>query len=188
MKCPSCAHLLDAPADRCPQCKFSLSRMDMKFGLVPAHSRFLTDRSGTLALEDMEQLRAMLRLFQKKFPQTLFSILITELESGMSVAEYAFWLANRAKFGGVDKALADNFNLLLLIDLAGNTAALTVGYGLEPYIQESDLQDVLDELARAMRSHDLAAGLRACIEFLTQRLRVLSAKAHSAPAPAAVPA
>ncbi|MDQ6913164.1 MAG: TPM domain-containing protein [Verrucomicrobiota bacterium] len=162
--------------------------MDMKFGLVPAHSRFLTDRSGTLALEDMEQLRAMLRLFQKKFPQTLFSILITELESGMSVAEYAFWLANRAKFGGVDKALADNFNLLLLIDLAGNTAALTVGYGLEPYIQESDLQDVLDELARAMRSHDLAAGLRACIEFLTQRLRVLSAKAHSAPAPAAVPA
>ncbi len=162
--------------------------MDMKFGLVPAHSRFLTDRSGTLALEDMEQLRAMLRLFQKKFPQTLFSVMITELEAEMPVAEYAFWLANRAKFGGVDKALADNLNLLLLIDLAGNTAAFTVGYGLEPYIQESDLQEVLDELASTMRDHDLATGLRATIEFLTQRLRVLSARARSAPTRVAVPA
>ena len=188
MKCPSCAHLLDAPVDRCPQCKFSLSRMDMKFGLVPAHSRFLTDRSGKLALEDMEQLRAMLRLFQKKFPQTLFSILITELEPGISVAEYAFWLANRAKFGGVDKALADNLNLLLVIDLTGKAAAFTVGYGLEPYLGESDLQDVLDEFATTVHERDLAGGLRACIEFLTQRMRVLSAKARSAPVRTAVPA
>ncbi len=162
--------------------------MDMKFGLIPAHSRFLTDRSGILALEDMEQLRAALRLFQKKFPQTLFSILITELQPGMSVAEYAFWLANRARFGGVDKALADNFNLLLVIDLIGNAAAFTIGYGLEPYIQESDLQDVLDELGTTIREHDLASGLRACIEFLTQRMRELSAKAKAAPARAVVPA
>lgn len=88
----------------------------------------------------------------------------------------------------MDKALADNLNLLLLIDLAGNTAAFTVGYGLEPYIQESDLQEVLDELASTMRDHDLATGLRATIEFLTQRLRVLSARARSAPTRVAVPA
>ena len=162
--------------------------MDMKFGLVPAHSRFLTDRSGKLPLEEMEQLRAALRLFQTKFPQTLFSILITELPSGTSVAEYAFWLANRARLGGVDKALADNLNLLLVVDLIGNTSALTVGYGLEPYIQESDLQDVLDELATAIRERDLANGLRTCIEFLTQRMRELSATAKSARARVAVPA
>jgi uncharacterized membrane protein YgcG len=188
MKCPSCAYVLAAPADRCSQCKFSLSRMDMKFGLVPAHSRFLTDRSGKLPLEEMEQLRAALRLFQKKFPQTLFSILLVELSPETPVAEYAFWLANRAKFGSVEKKLGDNFNLLLVIDLMTNSAALTIGYGLEPYVHESDLQQVLDALAAGVRERDLATGLRACIESLTQRLRELSAKAKSAPLAVAVPA
>lgn len=162
--------------------------MDMKFGLVPAHSRFLTDRSGKLPLEDMEQLRAALRLFQKKFPQTLYSIFITELEPGTSVAEYAFWLANRAKFGSVEKRLADNYHLLLLADLASQTAAFTVGYGLEQYVSENELQSVLEDFAAGVRERDLTAGLRATIESLTQRMRMISAQAKSQPAAATVPA
>ncbi len=188
MKCPSCAFVLTGPVERCPQCKVSISRLDMKFGLVPAHSRFLTDRTGKLPLEDMEQLRAALRLFQKKFPQTQFSVLIVELAPGTSVAEYAFWLANRAKFGSVEKKFGDNYNLLLVIDLNAGTAVMTVGYGLEPYVTQSDLQHVLDDLAAGMRDGGLTNGLRICIESVTQRLRELSDNATTAPATAIAPA
>ncbi|MGZ5005959.1 MAG: TPM domain-containing protein [Chthoniobacterales bacterium] len=188
MKCPSCGARLEAAADRCPNCKLTLSKLDMKFGLVPAHSRFLSDRSGTLPLEDMEELRAMLRLFEKKFPQVLFSIFIIELERDTSVAEYAFWLANRANFGSVSKALSDNYNLLLAIDLTSGRAALTAGYALESYVPENDLQQVLDDFAAAFGDGGLTSGLRAAIESMTQHLRELSGKAKNAPAPTAVPA
>ena len=180
MKCPSCANPITAPEPRCPHCRLSLQRLDMKFGLVPAHSRFLTDRTGKLPLEQMTQLRAALRLFQKKFPQSLFSIFITELPRGSSATEYAFWMANRAKFNSGEKTQGENFNLLFVIDLASQTAALTVGYGMERYLAEQDLKSVLDDFASALRDDDLSAGLRAAIDYMTRRLRELS---QNAPAP-----
>jgi len=180
MKCPSCANTLEAPAPRCPHCKLSLQRLDSKFGLVPAHSRFLTDRTGKLPLDEMTQLRAALRLFQKKFPQSLFSVFLTELPRGTSVAEYGFWLANRAKFSSVEKTEGENFNLLLVIDLAGNAAALTVGYGLERYVPEQDLKSVLDDFANGVRDGGLAAGLRVGLDSVTRRLRELSTNARAA--------
>lgn len=174
MKCPSCLNPLDAPAPVCPHCRFSLQRLDTKFGFVPAHSRFLTDRTGQLPLDEMTQLRAMLRLFQTKFPQSTLSVFITELARGTSVSEYAFWMANRAKFSAGDKTLGNNFSLLLVVDLAGQTAALTVGYGMERYVSEQDLKSILDDFANSARDNGLAGGLRAAIDSTTRRLRELS--------------
>ena len=180
MKCPSCANALEKPVERCPHCKLSLQRLDMKFGLVPAHSRFLTDRTGKLPLDEMNDLRAALRLFHKKFPESLFSILVTELPPGTSVSEYAFWLGNRAKFSSVETKGNDNFHILMVVDLEGKAAALTVGYGLEPYVPEQDLQTVLNDFADGMRDSGLAAGLHAAIDSLMRRLRELSARAREA--------
>lgn len=157
-----------------------MQRLDSKFGFVPAHSRFLTDRTGQLPLDEMNQLRAVLRLFQTKFPQSLFSIFITELPRGTSVTEYAFWMANRAKFSSGEKINEENFNLLLLVDLPGRAAALTVGYGLEPYVSEQDLKSILDDFANGVRDGNLAAGLRAAIDSTTRRLRELSDSPPSA--------
>jgi uncharacterized membrane protein YgcG len=178
MKCPSCGTAFEKPVERCPHCKLSLQRLDMKFGLVPAHSRFLTDRTGKVPLDEMKELRAALRLFQKKFPQCLLSVFVTELPNGSSVSEYAFWMANRAKFASVETTQNENCNLLLIIDLTAEAAAIAVGYGLEPYVAEEELQKVLDQLANGIRDGGLSAGLRTCIDTLTRRLRELSAKAR----------
>jgi uncharacterized membrane protein YgcG len=143
--------------------------------MVPRHSRYLSDRSGKLALGEMESLREALRLFEKKFPQILFSVLVTELPAGSSVSEYAFWLANRARFSSVEKIEADNFDLLLVLDLASQTAALTAGYGLEPYVTEEDLEAGLQALAGPMKNGELAAGIQACLQAMTAKLRDCSA-------------
>jgi hypothetical protein len=102
----------------------------MKYGMVPRHSRYLSDRSATMALTEMEEARQALRLFEKKYPQILFSVFVAELPPDGSASEYAFWLANRARFSSVEKTEADNFDLLLYIDVTTKTAALTAGYGL----------------------------------------------------------
>jgi uncharacterized membrane protein YgcG len=186
MKCPSCAASLSAPLPRCPDCKLTLQRLDTKFGLVPRHSRYLSDRSGELTLAEMETLRESLRLFERKFPQSLFSVLITELEPGSSVSEYVFWMANRARFSTLQKTERDNFDILLVIDVTSNAAALTVGYGLEPYVPEEDLREALEALVKPVRHGELAKAIQACVQVLTRKLRKLSAAAMKRPEPETV--
>ena len=174
MKCPSCANVLNEPASRCPACKFTLLRADLKFGAIPRHSRYLSDRSGRLELDEIAELREGLQLFEKKFPQSLFSVFVADLPSGSSVKEYAFWLSNRARFSPSEKRLGENLDILLVIDVGSETAALTTGYGLEKHLAEDDLQDALDALAKAAAKGDVVAGIWTCIETITGRLRELS--------------
>ncbi len=178
MKCPSCATSLPAPVARCPECKFSLQRLDMKFGMVPRHSRFLTDRTGRVPLSDVEQLRGQLRIFEKKFPQVLFSVFIDDLPKDTSASDFAFWLANRARFSSVEKKEGENFDLLLVIDLARASAALTAGYGLEPSVPEEDLQAALEQLAGPLRAGKVGDGVRALLEVLIRNLRARSQEAR----------
>ena len=177
MKCPSCQAVLETPQPRCPHCRFSLGKLDLRFGLVPAHSRLCTDRSGTLSLPDIKQIREQLRLFQKKFPQVLLSVFVNDFEPGTSVPEFAFWMANRARFTSSDRVRGENCNLLLVVDLTSGSAALTSGYGLEKHVPEEALQKALDEFASAAREADLAAAIRAAIASLTRQLRELAVKA-----------
>ncbi|MDQ6624401.1 MAG: hypothetical protein M3Y86_13075, partial [Verrucomicrobiota bacterium] len=144
------------------------------FGLVPAHSRLLSDRTGSLTRAKVRQFRAQLRLFQKRFPQIILSIFLTELPTGTAVGEFAFWMANRARFSSAEKVRSENRNLFLLIDLAGGAAALTSGYGLEKYVPEETLQNALQALAQKREEQDLAAGIEACIDSLSKDLRELA--------------
>lgn len=174
MKCPSCGTPLAQPLPRCPECKLTLQRLDLKFGMVPRHSRYLSDRSGRLELSEMESIRAALRLFEKKFPQILFSVLLTEVPGGNAVNEYTFWLANRARFSSVEKIRGENYDLLLVIDVLTQAAALSAGYGLELYVSEEDLQAGLDAMAEALSKGQWAPSIHACIEALIPRLRACS--------------
>jgi len=178
MKCPSCATSFEAPESRCPTCRISLQKLDLKFGMVPRHSRFLADRSGRLTLPEMEELRQSLRLFEKKFPQILFSVFIAELPPDGSASEYAFWLANRGRFSSQERKQADNFDLLLVIDVTSESVALTTGYGLEKHVSEEDLEEALQAAESQWRDGDLAQGIQSCIDFLVRRMRVLAAKAR----------
>jgi uncharacterized membrane protein YgcG len=128
----------------------------------------------------MPKLRGELALFEKKFPQSLFSVFITELSPGASVAEYAFWLANRGRFSALEAVGSENFDLLLVIDAVAGTAALTVGYGLEKYLQESNLEDILASAAPAFREGDLADGILICIDRTVRRMREISMQTEDA--------
>jgi uncharacterized membrane protein YgcG len=174
MKCPGCATPLAAPAPQCPNCKFTLRRLDAKFGAIPMHSRYLTDRSGRLPRAAIAKLRDALQLFERKFPQSLFSVFIIDLPPNAAVNEYAFWLANRARFSPIEAVGAENFDLLLVVDSAANTAAFTVGYGLEKYLSEDDLDDALTAALPDLWKGDLASGIRICIDWMTRRMRDIS--------------
>ncbi|MEP6685854.1 MAG: TPM domain-containing protein [Verrucomicrobiota bacterium] len=165
---------MTAPVSRCPSCKFALRKGDTKFGRPPWHSRYLTDRAGRLVLNEIPKLREELAIFEEKFPQSLFSVFITELSPGTPVAEYAFWLANRGRFSSIEAVGSENFDLLLVIDALAGAAALTVGYGLEKYFEENDLAEILAAAASTFREGDFAGGILICIDRTIQRMREIS--------------
>jgi uncharacterized membrane protein YgcG len=171
MKCPSCHADFAAPVPQCPKCKLTLRRLDIKFGALPLHSRFLTDRTGQLPLRGVAELRELLRLFKRKFPQSLFSVFISGAVQGGTISEYTFWLANRARVSSLDAVEGQNFDLLLGIDTQARAASLTIGYGLEAYLEERDLQRALADAASAFHVGDYVRGIRNCVEFMMNRMR-----------------
>ena len=171
MRCPSCQALFSVPPPKCPQCGLTLAELDRKFGIVPLYSRYLTDRSERLSLRDASKLREALRLFGRKFPQLLFSVVLMDLRPRAPVAEYAFWLINRARFSEFQATGPRNFELLLVIDPGAKEAALITGYGLENFVAEEDLEATLNAARSGLEAGDLAGAIHSCIEFMTRRLR-----------------
>lgn len=177
MKCPSCGASFATPVPQCPACQLALRQLDTTFGTVPRHTRYFTDRSGRLPLREIKKLRGLLEIFKKKFPQSLFSVFVIDHVPDGSIAEYTFWLFNRARFSSVEGIEGDNFDLLLGIDLESGAAALTIGYGLENYVTEDDLQRALAVAQNAFRAGDYCLGIRECVIFMMNRMRDI-AKAH----------
>ena len=122
----------------------------------------------------------MLELFHQRVPQCLFSVFVVDLPRGTSVGEYAFWLANRARFSSVEEVQGENFDVLLLIDVNGQAAALNAGYGLEEHLREDDLQAALGAFAQPMRANDMPAGVQACLDALEERLSARWLSLHEA--------
>jgi uncharacterized membrane protein YgcG len=173
MKCPSCGSPFAAPVPECPKCSLTLQRLDAKFGAVPLHTRYLTDRSGKLPLPAIRKLRGLLQVFEMKFPQSVFSVFVTDHVPAGSISEYTFWLANRARFS-IDALAGDNFDLLLGINLDSGEAALTVGYGLENYLTENDLESALSSAKDAFSIGDMPRGIRECVQFVMNRMREIA--------------
>lgn len=174
MKCPSCGVSFSIPPPECPYCGLTVAQLNRKFGLVPYYSRYVSDRSERLSRRELEKLREYLRLFERRFPQVVFCVLLINLGPHVSISEYAFWLANRARFSGAAAIGPKNFELLLIIDPLGGAAAMIAGYGLETYLTEQDLQEALDSASVALRASELSLGIREITEFTMGRLREIA--------------
>ena len=154
---------------------------------MPLHSRYLTDRARSLTTGEVNRLGKLLRRFENKFPQSLFSVFVTDLPAGTNIREYAFWLANRAQFGSVEAVGAYNFDLLLVIESGARSAALTVGYGLEKFILQDDLNVALTAALPAFRKGEMERGIRLCVEEMTKQLTDICKGTADAPRRQAAP-
>ncbi|MGH7938188.1 MAG: TPM domain-containing protein [Chthoniobacterales bacterium] len=174
MKCPSCREEMPPPPPpRCPHCRADLHKLDLKFGVAPKHFGPLSDRTLTLSRQERRKLQTLLKLFRRKFPQSTFAVLLADLPVGTSVGEYAFWLANRARFGAIESLGENNFDLLLVVDVAG-AAALTVGYGLEKLVPEEDLSAALEAGRNAFAGKNWSMGVELCVTHMMNRLREIT--------------
>jgi uncharacterized membrane protein YgcG len=90
---------------------------------------------------------------------------------------------NRARFGFPEAIGADNFDLLLAVDVQRSAAVLIAGYGLEHYVTKRDLERALAEAASGFHRGDFCQGIRACVEFMINRMREIIKKLETVEAP-----
>lgn len=170
MFCPYCQAPAFESTPECPRCGFSLERVSAFFGVMPRLNAGITDMAGLFRPRDARRLQDAIARLHDRFPQVTFSIVTTTLDPVQPLTAYAFWIFNR---GGLCVDLArggKSRDLLLTLDAANARASLMIGYGLEPFISQATLQDLVNQGARHFARDHWVDGIVAVIDATTQAL------------------
>ena len=71
--------------------------------MAPRHLGLFADVTEQLPAAKQRKVQERLELFGKRFPQSIFSVHLTDLPAGASLNESAFWLANRMRAAALRK-------------------------------------------------------------------------------------
>lgn len=150
-----------------------MTELDRRFGVVPRHNTDLGDQVGLLSESARGRVRRQLHLLNARFPQVHFSIFARKVPN-RPPRTYGFWLFNRCRFHDVGANQGRCFSLLLVFNLADQTASLTGGYGLEPICTEEDMQAFLAAAAPYWKEGQYEKGIMILLGKLTAHLKALA--------------
>ena len=106
--------------------------------------------------------------FRRRFPQCRVNVLINEFPEDFPPATYLFWIFNSGGLSEAGHIRGSNRDILLGIDPTRHAAGLMVGYGLEPFLS----QDALDQIIKAgtplLNAGNLSGGVVEIINRLSQ--------------------
>lgn len=120
-------------------------------------------------LNDSCRLSVLDRLdrFEAMFPQLFFAVYIDALPGGTSLREFGFWLLNRGAVGSIDISRPNENGVLLVLDLNGSGASLTIGYGLEQALGNQAIGRYLSRAWTAWRVGDFRGGIVCCVDAVS---------------------
>ena len=168
--CPGCRATLQRLVDECPFCGFTAMQCMTKFPFEPpALTRFI-DPQGRLSAVDVKLAGKQIDKLEKRFPQVRMYVCVTKLEGHVDVPEFGYWLFNRSRPES-EAAKAERLHgVLLVIDRNSRRASLTIGYGLDVFIDDVQLEKVLENGAAEMQIGNYGAGLVKVTRQLTASL------------------
>lgn len=107
---------------------------------------------------------------ERRFPQLQFATVLAEVPAQAPLIAYAFWLFNRGQLSSAVEKGGENHVVMLLIDSASERAIAMVGYGLEPFIQETHLQSCLQASAQSIRRRQFGQAIESFARELGRQL------------------
>jgi uncharacterized membrane protein YgcG len=165
MRCLYCHREAHEDLARCPECGFALQQVRELLGVSPALDPGVSDLQGVFTKREVRQLKSRLADFERKFPQSTFSVVTSEHPSpSLPFSIFAFWLFNTS---GICKKLntgGNNHDLLLTLDAPRGVACLTAGYGLEPFVGQEPLSFIVEQAKKEFESGAWLAGALTIID------------------------
>lgn len=191
MHCPYCQKPVAEESAQCAGCGLDLEKLDSVLGIAPVISAGLNDRGGVLRGAESRKVKLAISQFCERFPQIQLAVVFDEPTTVVPLRTRAWWLFNRGNFSAaLDKGFV-NRDLLLTIDPARRQAALTMGYGLEPFVSVRDLTVALDAGAPALAACEWADACGQILATLDQAMVVIIARmprTYGVPVPLLTPA
>lgn len=172
MRCPRCVQEIGVDSAQCPHCGFGLAALDEVFGQDAVILNRLTDAARCLKLRDREAIEEELDRFEDTFPQLFAAVYLGFLPRMTSIRQFGFWLMNRAAVTAVDYTKPNDHGILLVIDMSSQSASLTLGYRVEPFIRDRDLMKILKSGHSGLVAGDYGGGVRKSLKQLTRVLRM----------------
>ncbi|MCK5921654.1 MAG: TPM domain-containing protein [Methylococcales bacterium] len=180
MRCPYCkSPVTEAGFPSCQRCGISLEKVTRLFGVIPPIVAGLSDNAGVLSEPARRRIKVAANEISISFPQTNFSVVTAKLPADTSLGVFAFWIFNE---GGVARELdrgQNNYDILLTIAPASGRASLMVGYGLETYIDEAQLAEVIETARPALEQGQYARAIEQIISNFKEALTEIVANLES---------
>ena len=170
MRCPACQTPAIETDATCRQCGFSLETADRAFGIAPTLERPISDNSGVLGSFARKKVARVIADLERRFPQVAVAVVLTEVPQQAPLAAYTFWIFNRSQLSSAVEKGGANHLVLLLIDTQTKRAITMVGYGLEPFVQETHLQSCLQAAEQPLQNGHFGQAIEAFTRELDRQM------------------
>lgn len=166
MHCPYCRTPLVERSPECPGCRLDLDRAAALLGPLPPIAAGVSDADGLFRKGARRRLLKRIDTFERRFPQVRFQLLCRRLPAEHPFELYVFWLFNLGNFAAETEKDGDNRGILLALDPEAGRSALMPGYGLEPFLAVSTLDDILATGDAAFRQKRWTEGVLTILNAL----------------------
>lgn len=170
MRCPYCRTRLTELALECPACRLTLDRATALLGPVPRLGQGVADLAGVLPKGDAAKISKAIGRLMWTFPQVSLHVLLHVFPEDHPFDLHVFWLFNCGGFSTEAQKAGENRSILLALDPALGRSALTVGYGLEPFLGDEALDHLLELAEPAWRNGEWTRGILEVIAGLDRLL------------------
>ena len=170
MRCPYCRTRLTEHVLECPACRLTLDRATALLGPVPRLGQGVADLAGVLPKGDAAKIAKAIGRLTWTFPQVSLHVLLHVFPEDHPFDLHVFWLFNCGGFSMESQKAGENRSILLAIDPALGRSALTVGYGLEPFLGDEALDHLLELAEPAWRNGEWTRGILEVIAGLDRLL------------------
>lgn len=170
MQCPYCRTPLSETSEECSYCNLSLQSANALLGPLPRLLPGLNDTLGALGKKSRHQITKALAKLSQRFPQVSMHIITHEFDPNYSLSTHLFWLFNQGVFSAGDDIGGKNHAILLGLDISQRRVGVIVGYGLEPFLAQKSLDQVLE---KAQASLDKATYGEAALTIIDEIYKLM---------------
>jgi uncharacterized membrane protein YgcG len=139
----------------------------------PPLDRYI-DVENRLSNEDRARIDRTIETLENDLPQVRVHVCLVKLLPGTDARECGFWMLNASIPRDEEEAQHRPWSVLLLIDTRASAASATVGYGLDPFVSDSQLRAALTVGQPDWQQGNFSAGI---LKFMHQMHHALK-QAH----------
>ncbi|MGI9240546.1 MAG: zinc ribbon domain-containing protein [Verrucomicrobiales bacterium] len=150
--CPSCGHEVADGHRACASCGYGFEFATRLLPYDAPPLRKFIDYEGHLSRDDIKRGQQALDNLRTYFPQITLCTCLAKVPKEVSLSEFGFWFFNQSVPNSPRLTERRLHSILLCIDPGRGAASLTLGYGLDPFVDDESLGQCLAKVRKPLKA------------------------------------